>query len=188
MRSRSPAPLRSSACCPPTRPEHVACAATIADASVEAYRLLVYGERDFGDYFRSVTPIDVIERMQIGSRSVHRAEIEGIKGLLPVPWVFAWTQTRHMLPGWYGAGAGLRAAVEMHGLQAIRDAYAELVFPAQPDRRRRDDAGAYRPGHRAGLQCARARKRAPLLHCDSRGVRGRPASTCWPSRTASAAG
>jgi phosphoenolpyruvate carboxylase len=113
---------------PPDSPEHVACAATIADASVEAYRMLVYGERDFGDYFRNVTPIDVIERMQIGSRSVHRAEIEGIKGLLPVPWVFAWTQTRHMLPGWYGAGAGLRAALEMHGLQAIRDAYANWFF------------------------------------------------------------
>jgi phosphoenolpyruvate carboxylase len=108
--------------------EHVACAATLADASVEAYRMLVYGERDFGDYFRSVTPIDVIERMQIGSRSVQRAEVEGIKGLLPVPWVFAWTQTRHMLPGWYGAGAGLRAALEMHGLQALRDAYASWFF------------------------------------------------------------
>ena len=113
---------------PPDSPAHVACAATIADASVEAYRLLVYGERDFAEYFRSVTPIDVIERMQIGSRSVQRAEIEGIKGLLPVPWVFAWTQTRHMLPGWYGAGAGLRAALEMHGLQAIRDAYANWFF------------------------------------------------------------
>ncbi len=113
---------------PPDSPEHVGCAAAIADASVEAYRLLVYGERDFGVYFRSVTPIDVIERMQIGSRPVHRAEIEGVKGLLPAPWVFAWTQTRHMLPGWYGAGAGLRAAVEMHGLAAIRDAYSNWFF------------------------------------------------------------
>jgi phosphoenolpyruvate carboxylase len=113
---------------PPDSPQHVGCAATIADASVEAYRLLVYGERDFGDYFRSVTPIDVIERMQIGSRPVHRAEIEGIKSLLPAPWVFAWTQTRHMLPGWYGAGAGLRSAVEMHGLAALREAYSSWFF------------------------------------------------------------
>jgi phosphoenolpyruvate carboxylase len=113
---------------PPDLPDHVACAATIADASVEAYRLLVYAERDFCDFFRSVTPIDVIERMQIGSRPVQRAEVSGIKGLLPVPWVFAWTQTRHMLPGWYGAGAGLRAALEMHGLSAIRDAYAKWFF------------------------------------------------------------
>jgi phosphoenolpyruvate carboxylase len=113
---------------PADSPEYVACAATIADASVEAYRLLVYAEREFGEYFRSVTPIDVIERMQIGSRPVHRAEVEGIKGLLPVPWVFAWTQTRHMLPGWYGAGAGLRTAIEMHGLTALRNAYANWFF------------------------------------------------------------
>jgi len=109
-------------------PDHVAVAATIADASVEAYRQFVFGERDFGDYFRSATPIDVIERMQIGSRPTHRAEIEGIRGLLPVPWVFAWTQTRHMLPGWYGAGAGLRAAIEMHGLAAVREAYGHWFF------------------------------------------------------------
>jgi len=66
--------------------------------------------------------------MQIGSRPTHRAEIEGIRGLLPVPWVFAWTQTRHMLPGWYGAGAGLRAAIEMHGLAAVREAYGHWFF------------------------------------------------------------
>ena len=113
---------------PPDSPDHVGVAATIADASIEAYRHLVYGEREFFEYFRNVTPIDVIERMQIGSRSVQRPEIGGIEGLLPVPWVFAWTQTRHMLPGWYGAGAGLRAAVEMHGLPAIRDAYAHWFF------------------------------------------------------------
>ena len=46
-----------------------------------------------------MTPIDVIERMQIGSRPVHRLGATGLDGLLPVPWVFAWTQTRHMLPG-----------------------------------------------------------------------------------------
>ncbi len=113
---------------PPDSPDHVGVAATIADASIEAYRHLVYSEREFFEYFRNVTPIDVIERMQIGSRSVQRPEIGGIEGLLPVPWVFAWTQTRHMLPGWYGAGAGLRAAVEMHGLPAIRDAYAHWFF------------------------------------------------------------
>ncbi len=66
--------------------------------------------------------------MQIGSRSVQRAEIEGIKGLLPVPWVFAWTQTRHMIPGWFGAGSGLRSAIETHSLPALRDAYSKWFF------------------------------------------------------------
>jgi phosphoenolpyruvate carboxylase len=107
---------------------HLECAATLADASRDAYRRLVYGEREFYEYFRAVTPIDVIERMQIGSRSVHRSEIEAVAGLLPVPWVFAWTQARHMLPGWYGAGSGLRVALEQHGLPRLREAYTNWFF------------------------------------------------------------
>jgi phosphoenolpyruvate carboxylase len=66
--------------------------------------------------------------MQIGSRSVHREEFKGIEGLLPVPWVFAWTQTRHMIPGWYGAGAGLGLALEKYGLPRLREAYGSWFF------------------------------------------------------------
>ena len=112
----------------PDSPAFVACATTLAYASRDAYRRLVHGSREFFDYFRAVTPIDVIERMQIGSRSIHRDENRGIDGLLPVPWVFAWTQTRHMIPGWYGAGFGLRVALENHGLAQIRAAYDNWFF------------------------------------------------------------
>jgi phosphoenolpyruvate carboxylase len=109
-------------------PSHLKCAEAVAVASRDAYRSLVYAESDFYDYFRAVTPIDVIERMQIGSRPVHRTETEGLDGLLPVPWVFAWTQTRHMIPGWYGAGSGLKAAIAECGLAQLRDAYANWFF------------------------------------------------------------
>jgi phosphoenolpyruvate carboxylase len=109
-------------------PAHLECAATLAEASREAYRRLVHGDSDFSDYFRAVTPIDVIERMQVGSRPVHREDVRSIETLLPVPWVFAWTQTRHMLPGWYGAGAGLAAAIERHGAARMRAAYSEWFF------------------------------------------------------------
>jgi phosphoenolpyruvate carboxylase len=111
----------------PDSPGMLACATTLADASREAYRRLAY-QPEFFEYFRAVTPIDVIEGMQIGSRSIHREENRGIDGLLPVPWVFAWTQTRHMIPGWYGAGTGLRAALEKHGLPRMREAYASWFF------------------------------------------------------------
>ena len=111
----------------PDSPGFLACAVTLADASREAYRHLAYNP-EFFKYFQAVTPIDVIERMQIGSRSIHRDESRGIDGLLPVPWVFAWTQSRHMIPGWYGAGTGLRAAVEKHGLPRIREAYSSWFF------------------------------------------------------------
>jgi phosphoenolpyruvate carboxylase len=102
--------------------------ATLAEVSRETYRQLVFGDREFHDYFRAVTPIDVIERMQVGSRPVHREDGRSIEGLLPVPWVFAWTQTRHMLPGWFGAGTGLTAAIERHGAERMRAAYAEWFF------------------------------------------------------------
>ncbi len=111
----------------PDSPGFLACATTLADASREAYRGLAY-KPEFFEYFRAVTPIDVIERMQIGSRSIHREENRGIDGLLPVPWVFAWTQTRHMIPGWYGAGTGLRVVLEKYGLPRMREACKNWFF------------------------------------------------------------
>lgn len=113
---------------PPDSPAHLECAATLAQASRDTYRDLVFGEPDFYDYFRCVTPIDVIERMQIGSRPIHRCDNETVAALLPVPWVFAWSQTRHMLPGWYGAGSGLRAAVAQHGQARLRELYTAWFF------------------------------------------------------------
>jgi len=109
-------------------PAHLACAATVAQASLAAYRGLVFGEADFQDYFRQVTPIDVIERMQIGSRAAYRATLTTIDSLRPVPWVFAWIQSRHQLPGWYGAGQGFGAAIAAHGLPAVQAACAQWPF------------------------------------------------------------
>jgi phosphoenolpyruvate carboxylase len=105
-----------------------ACAATVAQASLAAYRHLVFGEADFQDYFRQVTPIDVIERMQIGSRAAYRVTATTIESLRSVPWVFAWIQSRHLLPGWYGAGAGFAAAIEAHGLPAVQAACTQWPF------------------------------------------------------------
>ncbi len=111
-----------------TSSAHVECAATIAAASRDAYRRLVYEESDFHEFFQAVTPIDVIERMQVGSRTMHRREGAGLEGLLPVPWVFAWTLTRHMLPGWFGAGTGLDAAIARHGASRLREACTEWFY------------------------------------------------------------
>jgi phosphoenolpyruvate carboxylase len=112
----------------PLDPGHVACAATLAAASRAAYRKLVFDEPAFYEWFRAVTPIDVIERMQIGSRPAFRPGSEGLDGLRAVPWVFAWTQSRHLLPGWHGAGAGLAEAVRQHGIEGLRRAYDEWFF------------------------------------------------------------
>jgi phosphoenolpyruvate carboxylase len=112
----------------PDSPEHLEIAALLAAESRAAYQRLVYEEPQFYEFFEAVTPIDVIERMQIGARSVHRSEQAGIAQLLPVPWVFSWSQTRYMLPGWYGAGAGLAAVVAKFGLQQVREAAAGWFF------------------------------------------------------------
>jgi len=113
---------------PQDSPEHLEIASVLAAASRDAYRQLVYAESQFYQYFQHVTPIDVIERMQIGARSVRRPAGAGIDGLLPVPWVFAWSQTRCWLPGWYGAGAGLAAVVAQFGLSRVRAASAGWFF------------------------------------------------------------
>jgi phosphoenolpyruvate carboxylase len=88
---------------------------TIAAQSLRAYRELVFGSAQFFEYFRAATPLDVIERMHIGSRPAARAGGDGVHALRAIPWVFAWTQSRHMLPGWFGFGSGLSAALELHG-------------------------------------------------------------------------
>ena len=113
---------------PPTPPAQVAAMQTIAARSLEAFRGLVYGSDRFFEYFRVATPLDVIERMHIGSRPAFRAVGEGIGALRAIPWVFAWTQSRHMLPGWFGFGSGLEAALRQHGATVIGDMMVEWPF------------------------------------------------------------
>ncbi len=101
--------------------------ARIAEASRARYRALVYEEAEFQRYFRDVTPIDVIERMQIGGRVAHR-EGSGIEALRAVPWVYAWTQSRHSLPGWFGAGTGLDVAARELGAERLAKAWSSWPF------------------------------------------------------------
>ena len=109
-------------------PEQLQMAALLARESAAAYRALVYEDARFYPFFEAVTPIDVIERMQIGARSVHRASSGSVAALLPVPWVFAWAQSRFMLPGWYGAGSGLAALIEQFGIERVRTANRGWFF------------------------------------------------------------
>lgn len=107
---------------------HYGAMQTIAAQSLDAYRRLVYGSPQFFDYFRSATPLDVIERMHIGSRPAFRHTGRDIDGLRAIPWVFAWTQSRHMLPGWYGFGSGLAACLAQHGEGVIREMVEQWPF------------------------------------------------------------
>jgi phosphoenolpyruvate carboxylase len=113
---------------PQAPPAQRAAMQTIAARSFEAYRRLVHGDSRFFDYFRAATPLDVIERMHIGSRPAFRAGGFGVDALRAIPWVFAWTQSRHMLPGWFGFGSGLAAAFEEHGEAVIGDMVVQWPF------------------------------------------------------------
>lgn len=93
----------------------------IAKRSRVAFRGLVYDDPDFFDYFRTATPIDVIERMRIGSRPASRRKKVGIQSLRAIPWVFSWMQSRHVLPGWYGLGSALEQTADAHGRSVLAD-------------------------------------------------------------------
>jgi phosphoenolpyruvate carboxylase len=109
-------------------PEQLQFAARLATMSRQSYRRLVHGDAEFYAWFNAVTPIDVIARMQIGSRPAVRPGKEGFEALRAVPWVFAWTQSRHMLPAWFGAGEGLRTTIAELGIETARSAYAEWNY------------------------------------------------------------
>ena len=100
----------------------------IAEESRSTYRKLVYETPDFYEYFRAATPIDLIERMRIGSRPASRRSGKGIDTLRAIPWVFSWTQARFVLPGWYGIGSGLAKAAEMFDEDRFRNMMSEWYF------------------------------------------------------------
>jgi phosphoenolpyruvate carboxylase len=112
----------------PEDPRYVAVMQTLTDASRVAYAQLVSDDPAFFEYFRQATPVDAIERMQIGSRSAGRAERSDFESLRAVPWVFAWTQSRHILPGWFGVGSGLKATLEEHGPDILEKMRREWLF------------------------------------------------------------
>jgi phosphoenolpyruvate carboxylase len=100
----------------------------LASESTRVYRGLIYDDVAFYDFFRQVTPIDVIERMQIGSRPASRVERSGVAALRSIPWVHAWSQSRFMLPGWFGAGTALASATAAIGADTLSEMYARWYF------------------------------------------------------------
>ena len=104
----------------------------IARDSRSVYRALVYDDARFVEYFRQATPIDVIQRMAIGSRPASRQDPDQAAGMIEqlraIPWVFAWTQSRHLLPGWFGVGTALDRAVARYGTTALDDMARDWPF------------------------------------------------------------
>jgi len=100
----------------------------VADESRKAYRKLVYETPGFFEYFRAATPIDVIERMRIGSRPSSRRTGRGVEDLRAIPWVFSWSQARCLLPGWFGLGTGLARAAAKYDDADFREMVSQWYF------------------------------------------------------------
>jgi phosphoenolpyruvate carboxylase len=91
----------------------------LAASSRDFYRQLVHETPGFIDYFRQATPIDLIERIRLGSRPSRRQGASDLANLRAIPWVFAWTQSRHLIPAWYGLGHALEQFQNDHGPEGL---------------------------------------------------------------------
>ena len=94
----------------PTKPASKAfleAAAQISQASMDAYRGVVYGMPGFAEYFFDATPIREISKLNIGSRPASRKPGQRIEDLRAIPWGFSWGQCRLTLPGWFGFGSAI---------------------------------------------------------------------------------
>lgn len=102
---------------------------TVSDAAFRAYRELI-DSPDLIGYYVASTPVNELGEMNIGSRPALRPGTGdlSVDGLRAIPWVFGWTQSRQMVPGWFGVGSGLEAAAERHGTDAIEDMYRRWQF------------------------------------------------------------
>ncbi len=103
-------------------------ATQMADDARKHYRALVHDDPGFAEYFRAATPIDVIERLRIGSRPSRRGGRGGVESLRAIPWVFSWSQNRSGLTGWYGVGTALTTAIEQHGHASISEMANDWPF------------------------------------------------------------
>ena len=102
----------------------------LARLSFDFYQQLVYRTPEFAEYFWQATPIDLIEHLRLGSRPSRRQQTADVRQLRAIPWVFAWTQSRHLVSAWYGVGHALDefARSRPDGLERLREMYRHWPF------------------------------------------------------------
>lgn len=102
----------------------------VVERSYQIYRDLVFGDERFYDYFFESSPIKAISSFNIGSRPAARKTITEIGGLRAIPWVFSWSQSRVMFPGWYGVGSSFKEFIDQD--QENNLAFLQLMYKRWP--------------------------------------------------------
>lgn len=122
--------LRANLTPPPVpAPQWRALMDKLAASACDSYRSWVRGNPDFVKYFRQATPEPELASLPLGSRPARRRQNGGIETLRAIPWIFAWSQNRLMLPAWLGAGAALSdAATTDDGLSKLREMREQWPF------------------------------------------------------------
>lgn len=100
----------------------------LAETARSVYRQVVYDDPRFIEYFRTATPEVELGSVPIGSRPVRRTADGGVDSLRAIPWVFAWTQTRLLLPSWLGTGEALTNVIDAGDLDVVREMYDQWPF------------------------------------------------------------
>lgn len=96
--------------------------------AVNAYRAVVRERSGFVEYFRTATPEQELGKLALGSRPARRKSGGGVESLRAIPWIFAWTQMRLMLPAWLGSDHALQSAVESDQKAMLREMLAQWPF------------------------------------------------------------
>ena len=107
-----------------SRPEYHKIMEELSLDAIAAYRKLVFETPGFTDYFFAATPIREIAELNIGSRPSARKATDRIEDLRAIPWVFSWSNSRVILPGWYGFGSAVEKYLERHGAAGLKQLQA----------------------------------------------------------------
>ncbi|MCG8587015.1 MAG: phosphoenolpyruvate carboxylase [Pirellulales bacterium] len=120
--------LASGTAARPPREQWIATMRELSEASFRAYRQLVE-QPGFVEFFRRATPINEIENLPIGSRPSRRTGSHQLQDLRAIPWVFSWTQSRYLIPAWYGLGTAFESvSAQAGGADMLVEMYRKWPF------------------------------------------------------------